>query len=155
MILPAQENSFKLTTYGVSFVPVLGGLKTANYWPNLLGLKDARQRGFDEALLFNPTAHLVSGCMANVFVVQNGVVRTPAASSGARAGVVREWVMKKRQVEETFLTIKDLETADEIFLTNSGLGVISASFFDHRPLPTRTVATELQVEYVREIGEVA
>ena len=47
--------------------------------------------------------------MANVFVVSEGRVRTPDIGTGARAGVVREWVMDRVKVTEALLTRADID----------------------------------------------
>ncbi len=70
----------------------------------------------------NAHAELVSACCANVFVVRDGRVRTPALACGARDGVTRERVMQQIQVEECSLFIADVLSADELFLTNSWVG---------------------------------
>lgn len=123
--------------------PLFGGLKTGNYWANLDGLRRARERGKHEALLFNARAELVSACCANVFAVRDGVVRTPSCTSGARAGVIRELVMQRIPVEEAKLSKEDAMQADEIFLTNSWVGVIPVATLNGRALPSKAVATSL------------
>ena len=148
------NDAFKLALHPDPFVPLLGGLKTANYWANLIALQKARQRGCDESLLFSTNGDMVSACMANVFVVTNGKIKTPATGTGARAGVVREWVMRKRPVAQGRITGDDLEQADEIFLTSSWLGVMPAGALEARDLPSREVAAQLRIEYEREIGEI-
>ena len=119
------------------FLPLYKGFKSASYWPHLKALGEARKTGFDEGLLFNPEGELISACMANVFVVHDGVLKTPAAKVGARRGVVREWVMHHCSVESAVITRKDLESVTECFLTNSWGGVIPVSCLDGRVLETK------------------
>src|ERR1700677_3675136 len=147
------DEAYKLALNPDPYVSILGGLKTANYWANLIALQKARQRGCNEALLFNVKGELVSACMANVFVIQNGKIKTPAISGGARAGVIREWVMRKRPVGQGRITEDDLGSADEIFLTSSWLGVMPVASVERRNLPTRDTAAQLRVEYEQEISE--
>lgn len=120
--------------------PLFGGIKTANYWANLHELRRARDRGADEALLFNHRAELVSACCANVFLVRNGVVRTPALHCGGRDGVIRELVMRRITVEESSLFVDDVRAADEIFVTNSWIGVMPVSKVEDHPLRSHRVA---------------
>ena len=122
--------------------PPFGGLKTANYWFNCDALAQARRRGFDETLLFNDRAELVSASMANVFLVRDDRLCTPPRSSGARAGVIREWVIKRRKVEERRLRREDVVNADEIFLTNSWIGVMPVATVEGRPLGPRASRPE-------------
>jgi len=128
------------------FLPLLGGLKTANYWANLAALQGAHAAGCDEALLFNPGGELVSACMANVFVEREGQLMTPPTASGARAGVVREWVMGRRTVVERTLTRADLAGSTGCFLTSSWAGVKPVAMLDGKLLDT-TLAEALRTEF--------
>ncbi len=120
--------------------PLFGGVKTANYWQNLDLLQQAERGGKHEALLFNESAELISACVANVFVVHGSRIRTPALFSGARAGVIREKVMQRLPVQECSLFIDDLRTADEVFLTNSWIGVMPVASIQDRVLSSRAIA---------------
>ncbi len=143
--LPTAD-SFEITLHDEPYRAPFGGLKTANYWFNTNALALTRARGFDEALLFNDLAELVSACMANVFLVHDGKIATPARSSGARAGVIREWVIARRKVEERRLRREDVIAADEIFLTNSWLGVMPVATLEGRPLGPRSIGPKLAAE---------
>lgn len=116
------------------FLPVLGGLKTANYWPNAEALRQARDAGADEALLFNPSGDLISGCMANVFVELDGQWITPPPSSGARQGVTREWIMRRREIAERPIHRDDLSRATACFLTSCWSGPVPVSHLEGRTL---------------------
>jgi branched-subunit amino acid aminotransferase/4-amino-4-deoxychorismate lyase len=144
---PSALVACKLVSHAQQHVPIFGGLKTANYWPNIAALQTAKNAGFDEALLFTIDGKLISACMANVFVVRDGKIKTPAPDFGARRGVVREWVAQRRSVQECALADDDLLHAEEIFLTNSWLGILPAASLDARSLPSRAVAAALRDEY--------
>lgn len=116
---------------------VFPGLKTGNYWGNLRAFREGVAAQCNETLLFTVEGHLVSACMANVFVVHGGRLRTPGPKSGARTGVVREWVMRQVAVEEGLLMREDVEKAEEIFLTSSWLGVMPAASVAGRTLQRR------------------
>ncbi len=123
--------------------PLFGGLKTANYWMSLDLLWRAQGRGLDEVLLFNGRAELVSACMANVFVVHGGTVRTPSTQCGARAGVIRGTVLERLEVQEASLFVGDVMSADEIFLTNSWIGIVPVSSVSGHVLPSRRISAQL------------
>ena len=143
---PPIEDCCELTFHDEPYRAPFGGLKTANYWFNADALATARRRGFDEALLFNDFAELVSACMANVFLVLDGRLATPPRSSGARAGVIREWVIGRRKVEERRLRREHVVAAEEIFLTNSWLGVMPVATLEGRPLGPRSLGPRLAAE---------
>jgi branched-subunit amino acid aminotransferase/4-amino-4-deoxychorismate lyase len=140
------EDCYEITFHDEPYRAPFGGLKTANYWFNAHALTVTRARRFDEALLFNDLAELVSACAANVFLVHNGRLSTPSRSSGARAGVIREWVIARRKVEERRLRRQDVLAADEIFLTNSWLGVMPVATLEGRPLGPRSLGPKLAAE---------
>ncbi len=130
---------------------VLGGHKTGNYWPHVQALAEARREQCDEAIVLNAQGAVVSAAMANVFLVSGGRVRTPAREMGARDGVVRDWVCRHTPVEETLLSVDDLENADECFLTNSRLGVMPVTELAGRRLPGRAIADHLASVYREEV----
>ena len=143
---PEAEESWELGFHDDPYRAPFGGLKTANYWFNTDALAAAKARRLDEALLFNDRAELVSASMANVFLVHEDRLSTPPRSSGARAGVIREWVIGRRKVEERRLRREDVVNADEIFLTNSWIGVRPVATVEGRPLGPRRVGPKLAAE---------
>ena len=144
---PEREDCWSLCFHDDFYRPLFGGLKTANYWFNADALAQARRRGCDEALLFNDRAELVSACCANVFLLPGDRLSTPARSSGARTGVIREWVIARRKVGERRLRREDVTSADEIFLTNSWLGIQPVATLEGRPLGPRSAAPKLAADF--------
>ena len=143
---PGPNDVWEITLHDESYHALFGGLKTANYWFNCDALGRARRRSFDEALLFNDRAELVSACCANVFLVHGKRLLTPPKSAGCRAGVIREWVINRRKTEERRLRREDVVNADEIFLTNSWIGVMPVATLEGRPLGPRHIAPRLAAE---------
>ena len=84
----------------------------------------AREAGFDDALFFNERGELTEGAAHNVFVVKDGVWRTPPVSCGLLAGTARAQILRERPgAREEILTREDLLGADAIYLCNSVRGV--------------------------------
>ncbi len=146
---PEREESWALGIHDETYRAPFGGLKTANYWFNADALATAKARKLDEALLFNDHAELVSACCANVFIVHGNRILTPSRGCGCRLGVVREWVIKRRKVEERRIRREDVVNADEIFLTNSWLGVMPIATLEGRPLGPRSIGPKLVGEMNR------
>ncbi len=106
----------------------LAGLKCASYAENLIALDHARHLGFEESIFLNTAGHLCESATANLFLVTNGTLLTPLLASGCLPGIAREVVMELATQEriahqELQLTLQDLESADEIFLTSSLQGI--------------------------------
>ncbi len=151
----AIPEPYRILAHPAPHLPLFGGLKTANYWANAAAFATAREAGADEALLFNPAGELVSACMANVFLEIDGQWVTPPAASGARRGVVREWVMRQRSIRERQVGRAEMEAVSGCFLTSSWHGVIPVvglvalgvlGVLNSRPLGT-TVAEALRAEF--------
>ena len=81
--------------------------------------------------------------------MQDDRLSTPARSCGCRTGVIREWVITRRKVEERRLQREDVLNADEIFLTNSWIGVMPVATLEGRPLGPRSVGPKLAAEFCR------
>ncbi len=150
-ISPIPGQGLSLQTDRSPVLPAPGGWKTGNYWANLRALQTAKQEGFDEAVLMNPAGEIISCATGNIFCVRNGRLMTPALSSGARNGVVREWVLAHAGAEETLLSIDELAQAEEIFMTNSRIGITSIASLDGRKLSTTAHAGLLAADYREKI----
>lgn len=127
---------FKL---GVSPFPAnsrspLAGVKSCNYLEQILSLDEAKGRGFHEAVRVNELGHVTSGCMSNIFWLKDGRLYTPTLATGCLAGTTREYVLENIQCEEVEAKIGELESADAVYLTSAGLGIVHVEEFDGRQL---------------------
>lgn len=113
------------------------GLKTTSYAENVRALAYAHERGASEAIFANTRDELCEATGSNVFVVRDGVVATPAGSSGCLLGVTRALVLELGvAIEETALPLDALRDADEAFLTSTTREVQPINAVDDRFLPT-------------------
>lgn len=99
------------------------GHKTTCYYPRLLALNLARQKGAVEALWFTTDNRLAEGCVSNIFIVKNSVLYTPPVETPILPGIARRTVRQLAQQQSIDLVEKDLHIgdlldADEVFLTN-------------------------------------
>ncbi len=102
-----------------------------------------------EALMLNEHGHIVGGAMSNVFWVRRGRLHTPAEASGCRLGAVRAWVLEQAAVRLVSSRPSVLATADEIFATNSMLGICPISRWAGRAVKTGPVTRMLRQKYVQ------
>ena len=113
------------------------GLKTTSYADNVVALAYAKERGALEAVFGNTRGELCEATGSNVFVVVDGIVRTPPLSSGCLAGITRELVLEwcradGVEVVEEPLPLAVLGQAEEVFLTSSIKDVFPVSDVDGR-----------------------
>jgi len=104
----------------------LSRLKTQNYLCNLLALRSAKAEGFDEVIFVDGQERVFEGATANIFAVRNDILYTPPLVHGILPGVVRGRLLKATElaIKERTLTVYDLKTADEVFLSNSVFGIM-------------------------------
>lgn len=119
------------------------GFKTGNYWANIRAMQAARAQNCQEAILFNPTGNIVTCSMGNIFLVVDGILKTPRLEDGARRGVVREWVLNHSDCQECAIDFSAIYEASECFVTNSRIGVMPVASLDGRILPDRTLGLHL------------
>ena len=99
------------------------GHKTTSYFSRMLGLQMAHQKRAAEALWFTPDNQLAEGCVSNVFLVKEATLYTPPLTTPVLAGIARKAVCQiaaenSVKLVEQKLSIDDVLTADEVFLTN-------------------------------------
>lgn len=129
-----ESLSLTVSPYAINSTSPLAGVKSCNYLEKIIAKDEAKQRGFDEAIQLNERGEIVSGSMANVFWLKNGVLFTPSLRTGCLAGTTREFVLENADCEEVEVGIEVLRSADEIFLTSAGLGLVQVARFEDREL---------------------
>jgi branched-chain amino acid aminotransferase len=131
-------NNFKLTVspHRINTTSPLVGIKSTNYLEHLLAYEEATNRGFHEAIRINERGEIASACMANVFWEREGKLYTPNLATGCLPGTTREYVLENIECAEIAASIQELATADRIFLTSAGLGIVAVAEFDGRRLNT-------------------
>jgi branched-chain amino acid aminotransferase len=100
------------------------GTKVTSWIFNLNMYEEAHEQGFDEVVLLNERGEVSECTSANIFAVSGGEVRTPPLLSGCLAGVTREVLLNQIKVKgisivERALTLDDLTSADEVFITST------------------------------------
>lgn len=104
-------------------------LKTINYLLYRLAYLEAKDKGFDEAIILNNRGYIADGSRSNIFLVKDKEIFTPALECGCLDGITRRVIFdlaKKHNIRiyEGNFTLQDLYAADEAFLTNSLMGVM-------------------------------
>jgi branched-chain amino acid aminotransferase len=114
--------------------------KTGALYPNnARALTEARGRGYDNCLVCDMLGNIAELATANVFLVKDGVVFTPAANGTFLAGITRTRVIKLLRengvtVQEATLRYADFLNADEIFSSGNYSKVMPIVRIDNRSL---------------------
>ena len=100
------------------------GAKVLSWAQNLTWYEEAHQRGFDEMILLNERGEVCECTSANLFLARGNEVFTPPLNSGCLPGVTRALLLEEIRVPgisaaERTLLPKDLENADQVFITST------------------------------------
>jgi branched-chain amino acid aminotransferase len=109
-----------------------------NYVNSVLANQEAREAGFDEALLLDKEGFVAEGSGENIFLYRDGTLY-PIAHSVNLRGITRDSVIKLAQwlgtpVEATMATRDELYTADEVFMVGTAAEVTPVASIDRRPI---------------------
>ena len=100
------------------------GTKVLSWAQNLTWYEEAHQRGLDELILLNEHGEVCECTSANLFIARGSEVFTPPLNSGCLPGVTRALLLEEIRVQgisavEKTLLPKDLEEADQVFITST------------------------------------
>jgi len=124
-----------------SVASVLQRAKVVGHYVNsILARYEANDNGFDEAIMLDATGFVAEGTGENVFVIKDGVVKTPSVTN-ILAGITRRTVIEilARQdieVQETLFGRDALYVAHEVFLTGTAAEVTPVRAVDRRDVGT-------------------
>ncbi len=122
--VPAPDGmALMVSPHGHPATSPLAGMKTLNYLGYLLAREQAVHAGFSDALLLSSSGRILETAAANIFTIDHGRIRTPRADGSILPGIVRQHILARFDVDESDLTMEDLTAADEVFVTNSLIGV--------------------------------
>jgi branched-chain amino acid aminotransferase len=136
-LIEASESNYKTKeTYEIdvfkdfyNYSGLLSTIKTNNRMLNTLASIYANENDLDNCILVNERKGVVEVANANIFIVKNNIVKTPALTEGCIKGVVRGKVIdlliknKDFTIEETVISPFEIQKADEVFITNAIMGI--------------------------------
>lgn len=119
--------------------PHLAGIKHLNRLDQVLAAAEAARRGVDEVLMLDQRGRPLSMSTGNLFAVFGDRLVTPPLTECGIAGTRRRLVMQQwapavgLRVEEAPMTLAELKRCDELFFSNSLVGLRPvATLEEHR-----------------------
>ncbi len=97
---------------------------SGNYLNSIIASNEAKNAGFDEAILLSDNGYVAEGPGENIFLVKDNVLITPDNSSDILLGITRDSIIKiakslKIEVIERRIHKEELYTSDELFFTGT------------------------------------
>ncbi|MEI9942834.1 MAG: aminotransferase class IV [Chitinophagaceae bacterium] len=130
-------------------------LKSANYLPYVMAARHAKHQKLNDCLIVNTNDRIADATIANVFLIKNDKLTTPPLSEGCVNGIMRRHLLKEcsasqYEIQEKAVTQKDIEEADEIFLTNSMYGIRWVKQFENK-IYTNSKTKEIYKRFVEPL----
>jgi branched-chain amino acid aminotransferase len=129
---------------------VLDGVKSLSYAGNMLALRLAQERGFDDALLVTPHDRVLECSTSSFFAVIGGVLRTPPLSEHILDSITRRVVLAVVEVSEDPIRVGELEAVEEAFIASSVREVVGVERIEDRELDAPGPLTREVAGRVRE-----
>lgn len=113
--------------------------KTNNLMENMLAQREAREKGAEQAIMLNEKRCITECAFSNIFFVAYKGLRTPGLDCGLLPGVTRDAVIglalnHGMQVDERWITAEEVWDAEEVFITNSIIGILPITAINGRPV---------------------
>lgn len=127
---------------------------SGHYVNSILAAQEARDNGYDEALLLDINGFVAEGPGANIFMEKDSVLYTPQLGS-ILPGITRATVLELCKdlgikVVEKQITLDELKAADSVFYCGTAAEVIGFASLDKVPFPkawSTTLGAKLQKAY--------
>ena len=99
-------------------------IKSVNFLNNIMARVEARDANASEAFMLSIEGYVAEGTVCNIFIVKEGVIKTPPLSAGILNGVTRSLVIDLAQTNNIPLSEQpfrpdELCSADECFVTST------------------------------------
>lgn len=135
------------TTLGCN--PALAGIKHLNRLEQVIARAEWQDESIAEGLMCDTKGNIIEGTMSNLFCVRDAVLITPDISQCGVAGVMRAQVLALAEQLHldacvTSVTRSELEVMDEVFITNSILGIRQVAAFENVNYGDNPVTRRLQ-----------
>lgn len=132
---------------------------SGNYINSIMAKREALMAGYEEAIMLDAEGFVAEASGENIFVIRDGIARTPSTGSSILKGITRDCMMtylkeKNTPIVEGRLTRDELYLADEIFLCGTAAEVTPIRELDNRTIGTGKpgpVTKAIQESYFKAI----
>lgn len=104
---------------------------TGQYLSSYLSSHDAKQDGYNEAILLDKSGFVAEGPGENIFAIKDGKILTPGLEAPILAGITRDTIIRMMEEEnpvvEKRLGLSELLTADEAFFAGTAAEITPIS----------------------------
>jgi branched-chain amino acid aminotransferase len=147
-----NEEPYEVELYKDHYInaDLISTLKTTNKIVHVTGSIYAQDNGYDNCLLVNNEKNIAEALQGNLFLVKGNHIKTPPLSDGCLRGVVRKQLisilglMDEYTFEEASISPFELQKADELFITNTIMGIQPITKYRKKEFKIETAAALLK-----------
>jgi branched-chain amino acid aminotransferase len=113
---------------------------TGIYINSALAATEAKESGFDEAIMLTQDSYVSEGSAMNLFMVRDGALITTPVTADILEGITRQTIIQVAREQMSIETIirpiqrTELYVADELFFCGTGAQVAPVTSVDRRPV---------------------
>ena len=138
------KESYKIDLYKDFYINsgYLSTIKSTNKLINTLAGIYAQENDLDNCVLLNERKGVAEVTNGNIFILKGKTIKTPALTEGCLRGIIRKKILEilskneEFTIEETSITPFEIQKADEIFITNSIMGIQSVTKYRKKEFKT-------------------
>ncbi|MCK5829364.1 MAG: aminodeoxychorismate lyase [Methylococcales bacterium] len=144
-----QGISVRFCNHLLGLNPFLAGIKHMNRLEQILARAEWNSSEIQEGLMMDINRHVIEGTMSNLFVVKENILYTPLIEKCGVEGILRGILIgianqNKIKVIKNNLSKEDVLTADELFITNSIIGIWPIKQLERQQFKIGLLTTKLQ-----------
>lgn len=155
-LVSTKKDTYRIDLYKdfYNYSGLLSTLKTTNKILSTVAAIYAKENDLDNCVLLNERKGVAEATNGNIFIVKGTLIKTPAITEGCLKGVLRKKILelvaanKEFTIEETTITPFEIQKADEVFITNSIIGIQPVTHYRKKIFTTEVsqkLAKSLQV----------
>jgi len=147
-----NEEPYEVELYKDHYInaDLITTLKTTNKIVHVTGSIYAQENGYDNCLLVNNEKNIAETLQGNLFLVKGSHIKTPPLADGCLRGVIRKQLiniiglMDEYTFEEASISPFELQKADELFITNTIIGIQPITRYRKKEYKIATATTLLK-----------
>lgn len=126
--------------------------KTTSYLENITAFRQARSRGFFDALFANERDEITEGSISNIFFIKENRIITPSVEAGLLPGITRKKIIELAHssgipIKELRITLAELDHFESAFVTNSVIEILPVMSIEHVQYRSSTLIGILREKY--------
>jgi len=129
--------------------PSLAGIKHMNRLEQVMARSEWSNTDIHEGIMMDINGHIIEGTMSNIFLVKDNCLYTPLIDQCGVDGILRNIIIalaseNRIPLVEKILTKADVFSADELFVTNSIVGIWSVKKIDTHSFIMSSVSEKIK-----------